>query len=62
MIAILLDSEKNMEEKRGKQEKERKKWGEGGDPGPPSHQGHIINQSIDPRGNNNPTQPLISKQ
>ena len=29
---------------------------------PPPQQGHIINQSIDPRGNNNPTPPLISKQ
>ena len=33
----------------------KKKWG--GD-----LQGHIINQSIDPRGNNNLTPPLISKQ
>ena len=35
----------------------KKKWSGGGTP-----QGHIINQSIDPRGNNNPTLPLISKQ
>ena len=42
--------------------KQKQKWGGvGGTPGG-APQGHITNQSIDPRGKNNPTPPLISKQ